>query len=89
MKRTRDRRGFALPAAIGALVIVGVLVTAGFYMAQQEVRIGAASRFSAMAVNVAQSGVNDILINQTSSMIGLPVWGTPRSWTPPTPESRR
>lgn len=75
MNRSRDRRGFALPAAIGALVIVGVLVTAGFYMAQQEVRIGAASRFSAMAVNVAQSGVNNVLVNETSAMTALPIWG--------------
>lgn len=75
MDRNHQRRGFALPAAIGALVIVGVLVTAGFYMAQQEVRIGAASRFSAMAVNVAQSGVNNILVNETSALSSLAIWG--------------
>ncbi|HKI82441.1 MAG TPA: hypothetical protein VKA04_12405, partial [Pseudodesulfovibrio sp.] len=71
-----DRRGFALPTAIGALVIVGVLVTAGFYMAQQELRIGVASRYSAMAVNLAQSGTNDVLVNQTSSLLSLNVWDT-------------
>ena len=43
--KMRDRRnsgGFALPTAVGALVIMGILVTAGLYMAQQEVRIGVA-----------------------------------------------
>lgn len=75
MKGIRDRRGFALPAAIGALVIVGVLVTAGFYMARQEVRIGVASRFATMAVNVAQNGANDVLINQTTALNALPLWG--------------
>lgn len=75
MNHMPDRRGFALPAAIGALVIVGVLVTAGFYMARQEVRIGVASRFSAMAVNVAQNGVHDVLVNQTGALTALPLWG--------------
>lgn len=70
-----NRRGFALPAAIGALVIVGVLVTAGFYMARQEMRIGVASRFSSMAVNVAQSSINDVLVNRTRALTPLLNWG--------------
>ena len=41
---THTKRGFALPAAIGGLVIVGILATGGFYMARQEVRVGVASR---------------------------------------------
>jgi len=75
MKRKNDTRGFALPAAIGALVIVGVLVTAGFYMARQELRIGVASSHATMAVNLAQSAANDVLINQTKALSGLAVWG--------------
>ncbi|HSG07801.1 MAG TPA: hypothetical protein VLA36_05575 [Longimicrobiales bacterium] len=70
-----NRKGFALPAAIGALVIVGVLVTGGFYMARQEVRIGVASKFSAMAVNLAQSAANDVLVNETRALAALPIWG--------------
>lgn len=69
--RKRDRRGFALPAAIGALVIVGVLVTTGFYMARQELRIGVASRNAALAVNIAQMGANDVLVNKTSQLSAL------------------
>ncbi len=38
MIRRNDSRGFALPTAIGALVIVAILVTAGFYTARQELR---------------------------------------------------
>ncbi|MCG6987934.1 MAG: hypothetical protein LJF06_07120 [Gemmatimonadetes bacterium] len=76
MRDKADTRGFALPTAIGALVIVGVLVTAGFYMAQQEVRIGVASRYSALAVNLAQSGVNGVLVNNTSALTALPLWDT-------------
>jgi hypothetical protein len=72
----RKRNGFALPAAIGGLVIVGVLVTAGFYMARQEVRIGVASKHAAMAVNIAQTGANDVMANWTGYQLGsIPVWG--------------
>ena len=78
MRHEADMRGFALPTAIGALVIVGVLVTAGFYMAQQEVRIGVASRYSAMAVNLAQSGANGVLVNNTSALTALSLWDTTR-----------
>jgi hypothetical protein len=73
---THNRRGFALPAAIGGLVIVGVLVTAGFYMARQEVRIGVASRHAALAVNVAQTGASEIMADWYGyKLAGIPVWG--------------
>jgi len=71
-----DRRGFALPTAIGALVIIGILVTAGFYMARQEVRVGVASRYSAMAVNLAQSGANNVLVNRVSALAAMNTWDT-------------
>ncbi|MEQ8330245.1 MAG: hypothetical protein RH859_07200 [Longimicrobiales bacterium] len=73
---THTKRGFALPAAIGGLVIVGILATGGFYMARQEVRVGVASRHASLAVNLAQSAANDVLISQTSSMAGLNTWDT-------------
>lgn len=70
-----DRRGFALPAAIGALVIIGVLITAGFFMAQQELRIGVASKHANMAVNIAQAGANEVLANWNGYELGnIPVW---------------
>ena len=75
MRNARDNRGFSLPAAIGALVIVGVLVTAGFYMARQELRIGVASKNSTMAVNIAQSAANDVLVNETKALSALAIWG--------------
>lgn len=76
MRTPRQPDGFALPAAIGGLVIVGVLVTAGFFMARQELRIGVASKHAAMAVNVAQMGANEIMANWNGYRLGnIPVWG--------------
>ena len=71
-----DRRGFALPAAIGALVIIGVLITAGFFMAQQELRIGVASKHANMAVNIAQAGANEVMGNWNGYQLGnIPAGG--------------
>ena len=73
--RTRDRRGFALPTVIGALVIIGVLVTAGFFISQQELRIGVASSHANMAVNIAQAGANEVLGNWNGYQLGnIAVW---------------
>lgn len=68
--RSIDERGFALPAAIGALVIMGILVTAGFYMARQELRIGVASKHAALALNIAQVGANDVMANWSGYQLG-------------------
>jgi hypothetical protein len=72
-----DRRGFALPAATGALVIMGILVTAGFYMSRQELRIGVASKHANMAVNIAQAGANEVMANWNGYQLGnLTLWGS-------------
>lgn len=72
---TNDRRGFALPAAIGALVIMWILVTAGFFMARQELRIGVASKHANMAVDIAQAGANEVMANWNGFQLGnIGVW---------------
>ncbi|MEX2470611.1 MAG: hypothetical protein WEA34_00425 [Gemmatimonadota bacterium] len=65
-----------MPAAIGALVIMAALVSAGFYMARQELRIGVASNFANMALNVAQGGSNEVMANWNGYQLGnIPMWG--------------
>lgn len=66
----KGRTGFAMPAVIGALVIIGILVTAGFYMARQEVRIGVASNHADMALNIAQAGANEVMANWNGFQLG-------------------
>lgn len=73
--KLNDERGFALPAAMGALVIMAVLVTAGFFISRQEVRIGVASKHANMAVNIAQAGANEVLANWNGYQLGnIAVW---------------
>lgn len=65
-----------MPAAIGALVIMAALVSAGFYMARQELRIGVASNYANMAVNVAQAGANEVMANWNGYQLGnIALWG--------------
>lgn len=60
MKRVHER-GFALPVAIFALVIIGVLVTGGFFVARQESRIGVASQNASEAFYIAERGLAQVM----------------------------
>lgn len=66
----KNRRGFALPVAVFALVVVGVLVTGGFYMARQESRIGVASERGSTAFYVAERGMGEVLERWDASVMG-------------------
>lgn len=57
--RAANRGGFALPAAIFALMVVALLVTAGFFLAGQEFRIGQSSERAVEARLLAESGLNE------------------------------
>jgi hypothetical protein len=56
-----SRAGFALPAAILGLVVVGVLVTGGFYVARQQGRIGIANKMAGRAFYMAELGVAEVM----------------------------
>ena len=72
---THGRAGFALPVAVFALVIVGVLVTSGFYMARQETRIGVASANAQNAFYLAERGVYDVLGTwDPADLAGVSAW---------------
>jgi hypothetical protein len=60
-KDVRHRHGFALPVAVFALVVVGVLVTGGFYLARQETRIGVASKRATTSFYVAEQGAMEVM----------------------------
>lgn len=66
----RTPNGFALPVAVFALVVVGVMVTGGFYIARQESRIGVASEKGATAFYLAEHGISETLETWNSSLMG-------------------
>lgn len=57
----RNEEGFALAAAVLALVVVGALVTGSFFAANQESRIGHSSKFATDAFLAAERGINEVL----------------------------
>ncbi len=72
----RETKGFALPAAVFALVIMAILVTAGFYASQQEYRVGVATENGTEAFYVAERGAMEVMAEWSSQGLnGLAVWG--------------
>jgi len=77
MIQMRSRRGFALPAAVFALVVVGVLATGGFYLARQETRIGVASGRATTAFYLSERGANEVMATWDMAKFGgLAQWNT-------------
>jgi len=72
------RRGFALPAAILAIVVVGVLVTGGIQIATQESRIGVSTERASQAFYVAETGMNQVLATFDVATSDLALWGAPQ-----------
>jgi hypothetical protein len=61
MNKIQSRSGFALAAALFALVVVGILVTGGFYLSRQETRIGVASERANTSFYLAERGANEVM----------------------------
>ncbi|HEX6589351.1 MAG TPA: pilus assembly PilX N-terminal domain-containing protein [Longimicrobiales bacterium] len=57
----RNEQGFALATAILALVVVGALVTAGFFAASQEDRVGTSNAQADLAFYIAEQGLQNTL----------------------------
>ena len=70
------QRGFALPVAVFALVIVGVITTGGFFLARQEGRIGVATEYAGLAFYLTEQGLVDRMGDWDAELFGaLPNWG--------------
>lgn len=61
-----QRDGFALAATVLALILVGVLVTGGFYASTQESRIANSLTMANEALQVAEFGVHEALDDITT-----------------------
>jgi len=74
--KKNTQRGFALPVAVFALVVVGVLSTTGFFMARQETRIGVANEHAGMALYLTEQGLVDVMNNwDKDRFAALSLWG--------------
>ena len=60
-KTVTGRDGFALPIALFAIVIIGALVTGGFYTSSQEGRIATSTDLGSQAFYAAEYGLNQAL----------------------------
>lgn len=75
--RKSNERGFALPVAVFALVIIGILVSNGFFIARQEGRVGIATRNAGLALYLAEQGMDDAIASWSPATVAaLPNWGS-------------
>ncbi len=61
MPASGSRDGFALPVALLAMIIIGAIVTGGFYASSQEARVSMSTELGAQAFYVAEYGLDQIL----------------------------
>lgn len=66
----RLRDGFALPMALFAMIVIGVIVTGGFYMSSQEHRVSISTDMGAQALNVAEYGLDEAVGTWSSGALG-------------------
>lgn len=73
-----DERGIALALAIFALVIIGALVAANFFVGRLEQQSGQNSLFARQAAEGAETGLQEaVALMPASTLVALPVGGTP------------
>ena len=61
MMPTSNRKGMALPMALGAIVIIGGLISAAVYVSTQDYRIASNTARESQAIAVAEYGLNRAL----------------------------
>lgn len=69
--------GFALPTALGALVLVAIMVVGGFTSVRQEFRVGLGSEATNAAFYAAEEAATRVLADWSASVYGaLPAFGS-------------
>ncbi len=63
------REGFALAGAVLAMVLVGAIVTGGFYAAHQESRITRGTELGDLAQYIAEQGLDNVTANTKGSTL--------------------
>jgi hypothetical protein len=61
INNTKNRDGFALPVALLAILVIGAIVTGGFYASSQESRVSMSADLGNQAFYVAEYGLEEVL----------------------------
>jgi hypothetical protein len=72
----RAREGFALPAALLAMIVIGAIVTGGFYVSGQEHDVSVSIHQGTSAMFVADYGLEETLATRTTATVADPSSGT-------------
>jgi Tfp pilus assembly protein PilX len=75
----RNRNGFALAAALLALLLISVLIPGVFYATTDEARIGAASTERQLALSAAESAIETTLAGWAANGVAPTAVGETRS----------
>jgi hypothetical protein len=76
------REGFALAATVLAMMVVGAIVTGGFYAASQESSIARSTDAGELALYVAETGLNNTIGTATGGTISAQTIGSPNTGSP-------
>lgn len=79
----KRREGFALAAAVLAMLVVGAIVTGGFYAASQESSVSKSTDAGNLALYIAETGLNTVTATNTGLVLDtLPLNSTWASTSP-------
>jgi hypothetical protein len=73
------REGFALAGAVLAMVLVGAIVTGGFYAAHQESQITRSSELGDLAQYIAEQGLETVVASTNAATLQALVANTPQT----------
>ncbi len=73
----RSRKGFALPVAIGAIVLIGTMLSGIFFLVTQETRIGKNTATQEIAFRAAERGANTLRAMWAPAVFSSLTTGTP------------
>ena len=71
------REGFALAGAVLAMVLVGAIVTGGFYAAHQESQVTRSSELGDLAQYIAEQGLETVIASTNAATLNALVTNTP------------
>lgn len=72
MKTMRD--GFALPVSLLVMIVIGAIVTGGFYASRQDAQISGSSELASEAFQVAEYGLEEAIGTWTNAQVMSGSW---------------